>query len=186
MSSDGTMASDSPPFSGAVLCGGASTRMGRDKALIGDPPWAVRVARCLDAAGCEPVCFVGGDQRLADEGWPQIPDDSPGTGPLAAVATFERFHQTPIVIAACDLPNLTPDAVRKLMDAATDAESCAVYELDGVPQWSLMAIPKGFQGRATEVLATGFKSMKAAFGGLAQRVAAEDPWVIADVDEPAG
>ncbi len=186
MSSDGRLPSDSGSFSGAVLCGGTSTRMGMDKALIGEPPWAVRVARCLDDAGCEPVSFVGGDPRLAEEGWPQIPDDSPGSGPLAAVATFERFRRTPMVIAACDLPNLTPDAVRRLMDAALEAEACAVYEVDGVPQWSLIAIPSQFHGRATEVLATGSRSMKAGFGGLAHRVAAGDPSAIADIDEPAG
>ena len=43
----------SPPFSGAVLCGGGSRRMGRDKALIAvdGRPLAVRVADAVTAAG---------------------------------------------------------------------------------------------------------------------------------------
>ncbi|HJR26495.1 MAG TPA: NTP transferase domain-containing protein, partial [Acidimicrobiales bacterium] len=42
-----------PPFTGVVLCGGRSTRMGRDKALLElhGVPMARRVADALTAAG---------------------------------------------------------------------------------------------------------------------------------------
>ena len=44
--------------------------MGADKALIeiDGVAMAERVARVLDAAGCEPVVFVGGDPALAELG----------------------------------------------------------------------------------------------------------------------
>ena len=44
-------------FAGAVLCGGASRRMGSDKALLGveGRAMAVRVAGALAAAGGRPV-----------------------------------------------------------------------------------------------------------------------------------
>ena len=50
---------------GAVLCGGASRRMGTDKAFVevGGQPMAERVAAALEEAGCAPVVFVGGERR---------------------------------------------------------------------------------------------------------------------------
>ena len=48
---------------GAVLCGGASRRMGRDKALIAVDGvlMAERVAQALTVGGCGEVVFVGGN-----------------------------------------------------------------------------------------------------------------------------
>ena len=61
---------------GAVLCGGASRRMGRDKALVDvdGVAMAERVARALDAAGCAAVRFIGGDaRRWRRSGGPSCP-----------------------------------------------------------------------------------------------------------------
>ena len=51
-------------FAGAVLTGGRSSRMGRDKATlpVDGVPMAARVADALRRAGAEPVLAVGGDQ----------------------------------------------------------------------------------------------------------------------------
>ncbi|MCB1270884.1 MAG: hypothetical protein KDB31_05640, partial [Microthrixaceae bacterium] len=57
---------DTPaPAVGVVLCGGDSTRMGTDKASIGDPPWAHRVATALRVGGCGTVELQGADPCLA-------------------------------------------------------------------------------------------------------------------------
>ena len=50
-------------FAGVVLTGGASRRMGRDKALlpVDGVPMAVRVATAMIAAGAHPVVALGGD-----------------------------------------------------------------------------------------------------------------------------
>jgi molybdenum cofactor guanylyltransferase len=79
-----------PPFTGAVLCGGASRRMGRDKAFIpvGGRTLVRRVADALEAAGATPVVAVGGDlAALRAEGLTAVPDDAPGAGPLAGIVT---------------------------------------------------------------------------------------------------
>ena len=99
---------------GAVVCGGASRRMGRDKALVAvdGVAMAERVARALEAAGCADVRFIGGDApALAALGRPVLPDAYPGAGPLGAVITALRASGRPVVVAACDLADLDADTV---------------------------------------------------------------------------
>ena len=79
-----------PGFVGAVLCGGRSRRMGRDKALVevDGRPMAVRVAEALAAAGAADVVAVGGDAgRLRAHGLTTVPDRWPGAGPLGGILT---------------------------------------------------------------------------------------------------
>lgn len=84
-------AAPAPAFAGAVLCGGASRRMGRDKALISleGRALAVRVAEAVAAAGASGVVAVGGDlDGLRAAGLAAVPDrDGPGAGPLAGIVT---------------------------------------------------------------------------------------------------
>lgn len=91
-------------FTGAVLAGGASARMGADKAaLFGD-----RVAAALTAAGAAEVLVI-------------VEDDRPGHGPLGGIATALRqaAHDV-VVILACDLPFAHPDGIRAVVDALGD------------------------------------------------------------------
>jgi molybdenum cofactor guanylyltransferase len=105
---------------GAVLCGGASRRMGRDKALIeiDGTPMAERIAAVLEAAGCDPVVFVGGDEEaLSSTGRRHLPDLWPGEGPaggvISALAALESSDA--VVVCACDLPDLSAAAVRDIV-----------------------------------------------------------------------
>ncbi len=99
--------------------------MGTDKSVIeiGGTVMAERVAAVLEAAGCQPVVFVGGDERaLAATGRAYVADRWPGEGPVGGV--LSAFHamaaiEPPpdaVVVCACDLPDLTPDAVRAVVD----------------------------------------------------------------------
>lgn len=103
--------------------------MGRDKALIvvGGRPMAAIVASVLVSAGCQEVVAVGGDPAvLASLPLPVIADIEPGSGPLGGVvaalewcvADADRETTSWMVIAACDLPLLTPQLVISLVDAA--------------------------------------------------------------------
>lgn len=142
------------PIAGAVLTGGASRRMGTDKAFleVAGTAMVVRVVRALAAAGCDPVWCQGGDAaRLRALGLAAEPDPHPGAGPVpaiaAAIATARRYGASGLVVAACDLPDLTADAVAALLDAAGGARPAALA-VDGAAElvswWPAAAeIPDG-------------------------------------------
>lgn len=106
---------------GAVLAGGASRRMGADKALVevGGRPMASRVVGALRQAGCDPVLAVGGDRRLQEWlGIDVVADRWPGEGPLGAIITaIEHAAGAPVVVVACDLPWISGTALRALIDS---------------------------------------------------------------------
>ena len=121
-------------FAGAVLTGGASTRMGRDKALIevGGVAMARRVADAALAAGAARVVCIGGDaSALASLGLAVVPDRYPGEGPLGAVLTAFGVLDAPIVLVlACDLPDLDAVTVRAVVAGLGD-HAAAFAEADG-------------------------------------------------------
>jgi molybdenum cofactor guanylyltransferase len=131
---------------GAILCGGASTRMGTDKATleVAGVAMARRVADSLAAAGCARVVAIGGDPAaLGRLGLEQVPDDFPGEGPLGGVLTALALG-SPVLVVACDLPNLRPDTCNELVAAlgqhdASIARSDRAEPLCAV--WSAAAEP---------------------------------------------
>lgn len=134
-------------FVGAVLCGGASKRMGRDKAtlLVDGVPMAARVARAVEAAGATRVVLVGGDARaLAVVGREVVPDDQPGDGPLPATITALRHSvvATPdaeiVFVASCDLLMPDPASIRATVEAlvAHPGAVGAVPVVEGHRQWT--------------------------------------------------
>ena len=101
--------------------------MGRDKALlpIDGTPMALKVAGALRVGGCETVVAIGGAaEALAAAGLPTIADRWPGEGPLGGVITaLEHFADANVVVvAACDLPQLSAQTVAAL-----------IYELNAAP-----------------------------------------------------
>ncbi|MET0910653.1 MAG: NTP transferase domain-containing protein [Ilumatobacteraceae bacterium] len=114
---------------GAVLCGGASRRMGTDKAFVevDGIAMAERVATALEAAGCVPVVFVGGDSALlARFGRPVHEDRWPGEGPAGGVLTALLELDDDVVVAACDLALLSERSVLRLVHEAARAPAADV------------------------------------------------------------
>jgi molybdopterin-guanine dinucleotide biosynthesis protein A len=93
---------------GAVLCGGASARMGRDKATLeyGGVPLARRVADVLGACVAR-VRLVGKSGELPALGLETIVDRHPGRAPLIGVAAaLAACEASGVLVAACDLVHL--------------------------------------------------------------------------------
>jgi molybdopterin-guanine dinucleotide biosynthesis protein A len=183
-----------PPFGGAVLCGGGSRRMGRDKALIavGGRALALRVADALGAAGASEIVAVGGDgAALAALGLPTVPDAAPGAGPLTGILTaLGRPGPGDVVfVAACDLVAPTPSAVAATvaaLEAADDADA-AVPVADGRRQWLHAAWRRRCAGPLGAAFAAGERAVHAAVAMAGLRVVelAVEGAALADADTPA-
>ena len=108
-------------FAGAVLAGGASSRLGRDKALVelAGLTLVERAANALRRSGAGPLAVIGGDeQRLASLGLSVIRDGWPGRGPLGGILTAFAWSPLPVIaVLACDLPFVGPSVVEALAEA---------------------------------------------------------------------
>lgn len=103
------------PVTGAVLAGGASRRMGCNKAfleLVGKP----LIVRVLDrlAGVCAEVLIVASDIPLyAPLGVPVVADRFPGVGVLGGLHAGLQAASYDLVLAVgCDMPFLNPDLLR--------------------------------------------------------------------------
>lgn len=177
---------------GVVLCGGASRRMGRDKASIGDPPWAHRVATALGAGGCVLVELQGGSADLATRDWAQVADLEPGGGPAPAVVQAAARHRgSAMVVAACDLPHLGPSSVLRLIETISDpvhqpGGSAVAYRIDGRANWSLFAMGPGsasrLAGMSTHEVAG--RALRSLLEPQATFIDDPDRLEVTDIDEP--
>jgi molybdopterin-guanine dinucleotide biosynthesis protein A len=161
------------PWSGAVLTGGRSTRMGSDKALlpIDGVAMAVRVARVLRAAGAAEVRCIGGDKgALTALGLDVVADEHPGEGPLGALITALSALAHPIVVLApCDLVAPDPAVASALLAALFDAPAAdaAIPVVGGVRQPLDGAYRRACLPALLRVFAGGERSVKRALEVLA-------------------
>lgn len=115
-------------FAGFVLAGGQSSRMGRDKALLEwqGGPLASHVARAVAGAAGN-VTLIGHPDRYSRLGYPVVPDDIPGLGPLGGIATALRLSNADWnVVVACDMPGITSAFLRRLCEVAEGSQSDCV------------------------------------------------------------
>jgi molybdopterin-guanine dinucleotide biosynthesis protein A len=124
------------PFSGAVLTGGRSRRMGADKAFLAvdGQPMVLRVAGALRRAGAADVHAIGGERdALAALGLTAHPDPRQGNGPLAGLLTaFDVVDQDVAVVLATDLAWIDTATIIRLVAAlsADTAAAAAVARAD--------------------------------------------------------
>lgn len=114
---------------GAILTGGESRRMGRDKATltIGGIPMALRIARAIAPALDQVVAVGRPAPELAAAGLEVIADRHPGQGPLGGILTAFAWSPAPLaVVVACDLIDLDRSTVEVLVRALEDDSTLAV------------------------------------------------------------
>jgi molybdenum cofactor guanylyltransferase len=148
---------------GVVMTGGASRRMGRDKATlaIDGVPMASRVADRLVQAGCQPVLCVGGDEgALRALGFDVIADRWPGEGPLGGlVSVMHAVTDADLVVVACDLLDLDTATVTAMIEAP--AADVAVAN-SGRRQPLCARWSAGARGAVSAAFERGERSMEAA------------------------
>lgn len=116
-----------------VLVGGRSSRMGTDKAFLntGKGPLAAHVAE-LAAEVCPAVTLVGDPTLYASLGFPVIPDNHTGLGPLGGIeAALKASPAEWNLIVACDMPALDAVLLESLFTAAEGFDCALPQHPDG-------------------------------------------------------
>ena len=167
------------PLAGVVLCGGASRRMGTDKALVEfeGVPLVVRVANRL-AEVADPVMLASGaggrlTAALGELRFEEIHDDGEQRGPVAGLiaALTASPHELTAVVAG-DMPFIDPDLLRHLCRIGTGSNDIdAVIPRDDHGLQPLHAVyRRRALPRLRAVLADGTRELKSAVANLNHRI----------------
>jgi molybdenum cofactor guanylyltransferase len=176
------MAPARPPIAGLLLTGGASRRMGTDKALIEvDGQRLVDRAAAVLAAVADPVIEVG-------PGWSDLPavrEDPPGSGPLAALSTGAAAlraagHAGAVLVLAVDMPRVSVELLQFL--AGRPGSATAVPRAGGYPQPMCARYGPDVLAAVDDRLAAGGRSLRDLLESLAAEGIVE--WVEAEEWEP--
>jgi nicotine blue oxidoreductase len=189
--------SGSATVGGIVLAAGAGRRFGGPKALVrlGDRTLLERSVGLLLAGGCAPVVAVLGcplDGELPVLDGVQVswnPDWSEGIGAslrhgLQALAA--RPEVAAAVVVLVDQPNLTPTAVRRVIDAHRGGAAVAVATYAGRRGHPVLLDRSTWPG--VQQCAAGEQGARAflrTYPNLVTEVACEDAGGPDDIDEPA-
>jgi molybdopterin-guanine dinucleotide biosynthesis protein A len=150
------------PLYGLVLAGGASRRMGADKAALALHAGRTQLdwARQLLERHCAQVFVsIRADQRddPARSGQPVIVDQHAGAGPIAGIAAAQAAHrQVAWLVLACDLP-FVDDACITMLAAYRDGRPVVAFrsQHDGLPEPLCAIYEPASQAAVQEALASG-------------------------------
>ena len=175
-------------MAGVLLTGGASSRMGTDKArlVVQGETLAARAARVLSAV-CDPVVEVGPHVS----GLPAVEEDPRGAGPLVALLAGVGALGNPrvVVLLACDLPFVDPPLLQLLVD--WPGTGTVVPVVDGEFQYACARYGPAALDEAAAAARKGVLSLRAIASADCEYLTAEH-WgevatsrAFADVDTPA-
>lgn len=179
------------PLAAVVLAGGASRRMGRDKATMPHPGGATMVEHTVSAVSrrCSPVFVVAAPgQALPDLGEARVlRDEARGVGPLlatgrglraAAEAGLERAF-----VCAVDMPELSEEVIDQL--AGYDGVD-VVLPWDGREHYLAGIYRTALADHIDGLIASGQRAMRALTDSvLTQRVVLEPGPAFANVNSEA-
>ena len=174
-----------PPLTGAILAGGRSSRMGRDKAeLMLTLPSGERFTMLqLVHRALEPVCdetlVVGGPARAGVDA-KRVADMFPDAGPLGGILSALLASSNERVFAvACDMPFVDTQAIEGLA-ALAGGHDAVVPRIKGRFE-TLHAIYKtDCAGAIRKVLDAGDRRIRSFFSLIDVRVVAEEEFARID------
>lgn len=113
----------------AILAGGKSSRMGRNKALLelGGKTIIEHVIQVASTASSDVMLITNSPGNFSHLKLPMLPDEVRDIGPLGGIYTALKHCRTAhCLILACDLPFLSGELVRFLSENAGDADIFAI------------------------------------------------------------
>lgn len=121
----------------AVLAGGQSSRMGRDKAFlqVGGAPIIERVLAAVAPLSDDRFIVANDVAPYRVYGLPVFPDVIPGKGPLGGIYTALRHSAgAHTVVVSCDQPFLSTELLRYLLSLRQGQDVVVPLNRDGYPQ----------------------------------------------------
>lgn len=162
-------------WTGLILAGGLSRRMGRDKAILrlGGRTLLQRAVETIRAAGGEPL-VVGRPRPESDVAGAGQTDEllreAAPAGPLAALRHgIEACGTSRVVALACDLPLVPPDLIRFLAERVERVDA-VVPRAAGRLQVLAAAYGRGCLKEFDRRLAGGVSSIHECIADLAHEV----------------
>jgi molybdopterin-guanine dinucleotide biosynthesis protein A len=142
----------------AILAGGKSRRMGRDKAFVelaGIPmiQWVISslVAQCSAKA----IIISNEPEKYSQFGLPVYPDVIPGMGPLSGLFTaFTVTGADRVMIAPCDSPFISPDVIKFILNYPDGGADAVIPFVDGREQGMIAVYSRGAVDRFEERIAS--------------------------------
>lgn len=118
-------------FVGVVLAGGKSSRMGKDKALLeyGGRSLIKRAERLLNDAGASRVLISRNDTSNPK----YLPDIYPNCGPMSGLHAAMMETKLPLLIVPVDMPMLTSEMLRCLIEIGVKMEASIHYDGFALP-----------------------------------------------------
>ena len=176
-----------------ILAGGASSRMGTDKALLAMDGMTLleRTARILQQVAGH-VTVIGPPERYANLGLPVIADRVQNCGPLGGVFTaLANTNSEWNFIVGCDMPGLRAEPLREmanfaLRSAVSNKAKCVVARDTAGNLHPLLAI---YHRSANPILEQAIQDKVFKMHDLMARLQAqpfllEDPQVLRNVNTP--
>lgn len=155
-----------------VLAGGASSRMGRDKALLelDGSPLVQRLVRALEPHFAEVLVSARRASDYAFVGCPVIPDPVAGQGPLGGMAAaLQAARHDPVFFTPCDLAEPPVDLAVRLLRALGDADVVLPRHTDGRLEPLIAGLRRRMGGAIERTLARGDRKILLAYEGAAVR-----------------
>jgi molybdenum cofactor guanylyltransferase len=187
-------------LAGVVLAGGASRRMGRDKAtmpvpenIVGSTGRTTMVEHVISVVGqrCEPVFVVAAPgQPLPVLQARMVRDAVRGLGPLPATGCGLRAAAEVglrrAFVCAVDMPFLTVDLIDALAGPAAELDVDVVLPWDGRDHYLAAVYRTDLAERVDALVAAGERKMRALVDSVVvQRIVMADSRSLANVNSPA-
>jgi molybdopterin-guanine dinucleotide biosynthesis protein A len=178
---------------GLIVAGGASRRFGHDKARhpIDGVPMIARVHDALAAVTHPVVVSVGPDAASYADVLPEdtqhVHDQHENAGPLAGLeAGFRALSADWVLVAACDMPHVTPDGFRALLTARNASADAIVARSEDGRRHPLFACYQRTQAldAIQHNLSEGTLALHALLDRLAVREVAVASRVVHNVNRP--
>jgi molybdopterin-guanine dinucleotide biosynthesis protein A len=151
--------------SAAILAGGASSRMGRDKSLVlvDGKPLIQRVLEQVSRRFGDILISTNEKDKYAFLEARCVPDLVPGNGPLMGIRTaVEAARHDRVFVTACDIPVMDDDTVERMLVLAEDFD--CVVPRSRVGHEPLFAVySKSAIPAMCDVLASGERRIRAVF-----------------------